>query len=251
VRPRVIPVLLLRQKGLVKTVKFKNSRYIGDPINALRLYNDMEVDELILLDIDASKERRGPAYEDLVEYGSEAFMPMSYGGGVKTVEQISRVLASGFEKVVLNSTTFDGYNFVEEAASKFGSQAVVAAVDVKKNLFGRYRVFNPLTSKTEKVSLSDHLDRLVTAGAGEIFLNSVDRDGTMQGYDEALISLAGQGLDVPLVVCGGAGSITDFPPALEAGADACAAGSLFVFQSKSRGVLINYPGEQGLRGLFG
>lgn len=249
-RPRIIPVLLLDEGGLIKTVKFKRDKYLGDPINALRLYNDMEVDELVLLDIKASKERRAPDLEALRELASEAFMPMCYGGGVKTVDEIGTILRAGFEKVSLNAAILEDRSLLERAAAKFGSQSVVASVDIKRNLFGKYRVYNHATGKNTKFSPEEYLQEVVDSGAGEVLLNSVDQDGKMTGYDLGLLERVANRISVPLVVCGGAGHIDDFPKALKSGADACAAGSLFVYQSKSKGVLINYPGDSVLEELL-
>jgi cyclase len=236
---------------LVKTVKFNKSTYIGDPINALRLFNEMEVDELILLDITASKQKRKPDCAVLEEIASEAFMPLCYGGGLSTLEDISAVFRAGFEKVSINAAAITHPRLLAEAAAKFGSQSVVASVDVKKSFFGAFKVYNHSKGKIHSQDLKSYIAALVMAGAGEILLNNVDRDGTMEGYDLDLLRTISQEVSVPLVACGGAGCLEDFPRALEAGAHACAAGSLFVYQSRRKGVLINYPGDARLSEVLG
>jgi imidazole glycerol-phosphate synthase subunit HisF len=241
-RARVIPCLLLRGQGLVKTRKFKDAVYIGDPVNAVRIFSEKEADELVLLDIDASREGREPNYELIAEVAGECFMPVAYGGGIRTLEQVRRLTRCGIEKVVINSAATESTEVITRAAEVFGSQAVVGGVDVRKSLLGGYRVVAKSASVETNLALDEHVRRLVAAGAGEILLNSVDRDGTMSGYDLNLIrSVAGR-VDVPVVACGGAGSVEHLREAVrDAGASAVAAGSLFVFQGKRRAVLISYP----------
>lgn len=246
-RARVIPCLLVRGNGLVKTRKFKDPVYVGDPINAIRIFSDKEVDEIVVLDIDASREGREPNYALIEEMAGEAFMPMAYGGGVRNIEQVRRLIRSGIEKVVINTAATESPEVLREAADMFGSQAVVAAVDVKKTLLGGYRVVVKSATVNIKVSLDDHIQNLVAAGAGEIFLNNVDRDGMMEGYDLQLISSVTQKVNVPVVACGGAGTVEHLAQAVtEGGASAVAAGSMFVFHGKHRAVLINYPKNVGL-----
>lgn len=243
VRTRVIPCLLLRGHGLVKTRKFADASYIGDPVNAVRIFSEKEVDELVVLDIDASREAREPDYALIAEIAGECFMPMAYGGGIRTLEQIRRLIRCGVEKVVINSAAIDDMQVVREAASVFGSQAVVGAVDVKRTLFGGLRVVGKSATVEAKCKFEDHLARLQAAGAGEILINSVDRDGMMAGYDLELIRSAARCVTVPLVACGGAGTPQHLLEAREAGASALAAGSMFVFHGKHRAVLISYPSE--------
>lgn len=246
-RARVIPCLLVRGNGLVKTRKFKEPVYVGDPINAIRIFSDKEVDEIVVLDIDASREGREPNYALIEEMAGEAFMPMAYGGGVRNIEQVRRLIRSGIEKVVINTAATESPEVLREAADMFGSQAVVAAVDVKKTLLGGYRVVVKSATVNIKASLDEHIQNLVAAGAGEIFLNNVDRDGMMGGYDLQLISSVTQKVNVPVVACGGAGTIKHLSQAVtEGGASAVAAGSMFVFHGKHRAVLINYPRNVGL-----
>lgn len=244
-RVRVMPCLLLRGHGLVKTRKFKDPVYLGDPVNAVRIFSEKEVDELIVLDIDASKDGREPDYDFIAEIAGESFMPIAYGGGIRTVEQVRRLIRCGVEKVVINTASTLSYDLIRQSAQVFGRQAVVGAIDVKKTLFGAYRVMVQSATVEAKVSLDEHVQNLVTAGAGEVFLNSVDRDGTMQGYDLSLIRRVAQQLRVPLVACGGAGTTDHLAAAVhEGGASAVAAGSMFVFHGRLRAVLLNYP--QGL-----
>ncbi len=243
-RPRVIPCLLLRGNGLVKTRRFRDPVYIGDPVNAVRIFSEKEADEIVVLDIDASREGREPNYELVAEIAGEAFMPVAYGGGVRSLGQMRRLIRSGVEKVVVNSVTVESTTVLSEGAAVFGSQAIVAGIDVKRTLLGGYRVVAKSGTVEAKVGLDEHLARLVAAGAGEIFLNSVDRDGTMGGYDLDLIRKVAPRVTVPVVACGGAGKLEHLSEAIrDGGASAVAAGSLFVFHGKHRAVLINYPKE--------
>jgi cyclase len=241
-KTRVIPVLLLKNQGLVKTVKFKNPKYIGDPINAVRIFNEKEVDEIVFLDISATPEGRDPNFDLLSDIASEAFMPMAYGGGIKNLDQIQRIFELGFEKVILNTAIFRNSKLIEDAASKFGSQSIVGCIDVQKTLFGRYELCTSSGAMKEKVSLSSHLTDLSRLGVGEIMVNSIDRDGSMSGYDLKLLKEVTSSVSVPVIACGGAGNIDDFVKAVDEGnASAVAAGSLFVFMGPHRAVLINYP----------
>jgi cyclase len=241
-KTRVIPVLLLRGRGLVKTVKFKEPKYVGDPINAVRIFNEKEVDELVFLDISATAEGRGPAFDVLADIAGEAFMPMAYGGGVTTLEQVKRIFGLGFEKVIINSAAYGRLGLISEAAGIFGSQSIVGCVDVRKTLLGRYELSSRSGQAREGVALHEHLAALEPAGAGEILVNSVDRDGTMSGYDLKLLKEVTSRVRVPVIACGGAGSVDDFVQAVEVGhAAAVAAGSLFLFMGRHRAVLINYP----------
>lgn len=241
-RPRVIPCLLLRGQGLVKTRRFGSPTYIGDPVNAIRIFSEKEVDELVILDIEASREGREPNYELVAEMAGEAFMPIAYGGGVRTLEQVRRLIRSGIEKVVINSAISESTALLREAADVFGSQAVVGAVDVRRTLFGGYKVAVKSGTVELKTRLEEHVRRIVSAGAGELFLNSIDRDGMMQGYDLELIRSVTSAVNVPVVACGGAGSLQHMAEAIhKAGASAVSAGSMFVFHGRHRAVLISYP----------
>lgn len=239
---RVIPCLLLRGNGLVKTRKFKDAVYIGDPVNAVRIFSDKEVDEIIILDIDASKENREPNYDLIEEIAGEAFMPMAYGGGIKTINQVKRLIRSGVEKVVINTAATESVALIQEVAGMFGSQAVVGAIDVRKPMFGSFRVMAMSGTKETKLNLHTYTEQLIDAGAGEIFINNIDRDGMMNGYDLSLIKSVVDRINVPVVACGGAGNVAHLNAAIkEGGASAVSAGSMFVFHGKHKAVLINYP----------
>lgn len=250
-RARVIPCLLVRGNGLVKTRKFKDAVYIGDPVNAMRIFSEKEVDEIVVLDIDASREGREPNYALIEEMAGEAFMPMAYGGGIRSLEQVRRLIRCGIEKVVINTAATESTAVIRAAAAEFGSQAVVGAVDVRKPLLGRYRVMSKSATVETKLDLGEHIKNLVSSGVGEILINSVDRDGMMNGYDLELIRTVTQMVNVPVVACGGAGSIEHLAQAIrEGGASAVAAGSMFVFHGKHRAVLISYLKPSQLREYF-
>ncbi len=247
-RTRVIPCLLLRGHGLVKTRRFKEPVYIGDPVNAVRIFSEKEVDELVLLDIDASREQREPNYELVAEIAGECFMPVAYGGGIRTLEQVRRLIRSGVEKVVINSAACTSTEVIRAAADVFGSQAVMGAVDVRKPLLGGWRVMARSGTVETGLALDAHVQALVASGAGELLVNNIDRDGTMAGFDLDLIRRLTGLVNVPVVACGGAGSVEHLRQAVqEAGASAVAAGSLFVFHGKHRAVLINYPSAAELQ----
>lgn len=247
IRARVIPCLLLRGHGLVKTKKFKDPVYVGDPVNAVRIFSEKEVDELVILDIDASREGREPNYELIAEISGECFMPVAYGGGIRTLAQARKLIRCGIEKVVINSASVESTAFIREIADVFGSQAVVGAIDAKKTLLGGHRVFVKSGTIDAKVKPEDHASILERAGAGEIFLNSIDCDGQMQGFDLPLIQKVARRVNVPLVACGGAGNVEHLREAIiEGGASAVAAGSMFVFHGKRQAVLINYLSNTSL-----
>jgi cyclase len=240
--PRVIPCLLLRDRGLVKTVQFKKDVYIGDPVNAVRIFNEKEVDELILLDIDATREGRGPDFELIAEIAGECFMPVAYGGGIRSFSDVQRVIRSGIEKVVINSAAYGSMDVVSEASAVYGAQAVVGSIDARKQFLGGHKLYSCSGTREEPVKLLDHIAALIAAGAGELFINSIDRDGMMNGYDIDLIRKVGDATRVPVIASGGAGSVADLVEAVRAGgASAVAAGSIFVFHGRHKAVLINYP----------
>lgn len=244
-KTRVIPVLLLRGRGLVKTVKFKDPKYIGDPINSVRIFNEKEVDELIFLDITATPEGRGPDFDLLADIAGEAFMPMGYGGGIATLDQVRQVFSLGFEKVVINSAGYGSGELIQQASAIYGVQAIVASIDVRKTLMGRYELMSHGGRTKQAGSLKDHIARLESLGAGEIFINAIDRDGTQSGYDIKLVKEVSAACSVPVIACGGAGSIEHFAQAVhEGGASAVAAGSMFVFVGPHRAVLITYPDRE-------
>ena len=249
-RIRVIPVLLLKNEGLVKTIKFKDTRYIGDPRNAVKIFNEKEVDELAFLDIQANRHGNGPNFNMLSEIANECFMPLCYGGGISSLEQIKRLFSIGVEKVALNSTLHNNVQLLKAASEQYGSQSIIASVDVKKNFFGKYEVFiksGTVNTKKDPVKFAVEMQKY---GAGEILLNSIDRDGTMKGYDLDLISSITNSIDIPLIACGGAGNLSHLKEAIKnAKASAVAAGSLFVYHGKHNAVLINYPKEDEIKYL--
>lgn len=247
---RVIPALLLRDGGLVKTQKFGKRKYIGDPINAIRIFNEKEVDELVLLDIDASRHGREPDYALIESIAGECFMPLGYGGGISTIEQARRIFSSGVEKVVLQTSALQNPALVTEIAQRFGSQSVVVSIDIKRDWLGRYRLWSSSSRRALSADWLQTLRSIVSAGAGEVLLNSVDRDGMQQGYDLRLIKAAADAVDVPLIALGGAAELWHFVEAIEMGASAVAAGSLFVLQGPHRAVLISYPNYSELESLF-
>jgi cyclase len=243
-RPRFIPALLLKGRSLVKTVKFKEPTYVGDPINAVRIFNDKAVDELILLDIDAQRRGGGPDFELIADIAGEAFIPLCYGGGVSRLEHFERLFKLGIEKVAVNSAATGAMPLVAEAARVFGSQSVVVGIDVRRTLFGRHERWTVGGTSNTRTTAPDAARTAEAAGAGELLLSSIDRDGTMQGYEHALLREVSSAVKVPLIACGGAASLADMARALrEGGAAAAAAGSLFVFHGKHRAVLITYPSE--------
>jgi len=245
-RPRIIPVLLLKGLGLVKTVKFKSPNYIGDPMNAVKIFNDLEADELVFLDISATPENRIPSLELVNRIGEEAFMPFSVGGGIKKVDDVRRIIESGAEKVVINSEALANPKLVEQAATLIGSQSTVVSIDVKKNIFGKKVVMTQCGKRKSKISPSVHAKQMVESGAGEIIINSIDHEGTGMGYDLDLIQEVADAVEVPVVALGGASGIADFKLALDKGAHAVAAGSLFVYQGPRKAVLINYPSKEDI-----
>jgi cyclase len=239
-RPRIIPVLLLTESGLVKTERFKTRRYIGDPINALRVFNDKEVDEIVILDIDATPAGRGPDFDRIGDLAGECFMPMAYGGGIRSVAEAERLFSLGVEKVILGTRALEQPELVSAISASAGAQSVAVCLDFRRNWLGRNHVFVRGGKKDTGRDPVEVARQMQDLGAGEIILQSMDRDGTAQGYDVALIGEIASELKIPLVACGGAGTKDDFRSALGAGAAAAAAGSFFVFYGKHRAVLISY-----------
>ena len=248
IRPRVIPALLLKGQGLVKTVKFKDPKYLGDPINIVRIFNDKEVDEIVLLDITATPENRAPRFEMLKNIASEAFIPLAYGGGIRSMDDVRALLSIGIEKLIMNTSAVENPSLVREVADHAGSQAAVVSMDVKKNFLGKYEVFTRCGQKKTGLDPVKHAVEMEKMGAGEIFVNSIDRDGTMQGYDIDLVRKVADAVNVPVVACGGAGNLSHVAEVIKQGhASAAAAGSMFVFQGPLRGVLISYPAPKELK----
>lgn len=241
-RHRLMPCLLLRGWGLVKTVRFKNPAYVGDPINTVRIYNEKEVDELIFLDITATPEGKQPPYELLEDLASECFMPLAYGGGIHDLDAMGRIFSLGVEKIAINTYAHENPDFLTQGANRFGSQSIIASIDAKKTLMGGYKVFVNGGRKKTKHSPAEWAKTLESAGAGEILITSIDRDGTFSGYDVELVSMVTEAVSVPVIACGGCGTVDDFGTVIrEGGASAAAAGSMVVYQGSHRAVLINFP----------
>jgi cyclase len=246
-RRRVIPCLLLRGAGLVKTLRFKEPKYVGDPINAIRIFNEKEVDELVFLDIEASAKNQEPNYAMLRSITSECFMPLCYGGGVRSLDQVEKILKVGVEKVALNTALVELPDLVRAAATAHGSSTIVGSIDFKRNLFGKASACIRSGSGNTGLSPVDLAKRAEGLGVGEILLNSIDRDGTMQGYDLDVLRQVSEAVKVPVIACGGAGSLAHFHQAIhQAGASAVAAGAFFVFVGRHRAVLITYPSQKDL-----
>lgn len=249
--PRIIPVLLLKGKGLVKTVRFKAPRYIGDPINAVRIFNDLKADELVFLDTDASRENRTISVDLVRTIGDEAFMPFAVGGGIGTLNQMEVIFKAGAEKVVINTQAVLNPRFIKDAANHFGSQSIIVSIDVKNTLFNKQVV--KIRDGLDKTKLApvEWAKRVEDMGAGEIMINSIDEDGKMQGYDiELTEKIAGQ-VGIPVITCGGAGCLEHLRQGFEQGhAHALAAGSLFVYHGPRKAVLINYPTKKEVSKLF-
>ncbi len=241
-RPRVIPVLLLKGLGLVKSIRFKDHKYIGDPINAVKLFNDLKADELVFLDILASKEKRTISLDFVKTVGDEANMPFAVGGGINSITDIKNILRAGAEKVIINTFASEKPDFIKEAANEFGSSTIVVCIDIKKKLLSKQQVYIYGGTKSINYSPVEYAKIMEEQGAGEIIINSIDRDGMMDGYDIDLIKSVSEAVTIPVIASGGAGKLDDFRNAIINGrASAVAAGSFFVFYGSRRAVLINYP----------
>jgi len=250
-RTRVIPALLLKNDGLVKTIRFKDPTYVGDPINAVKIFNDKEVDELLFIDIQATREKRTPNFELVSRISREAFMPFGYGGGIRNLEDVNKLLRLGVEKVSINAYAIENPDFIKKAAQNVGSQSVVASIDVRQDSSGRHWVFDYRSGTTTKLDPVTSAILMEKNGAGEILLNSVDRDGTFSGYDINIIRKVSSSVGIPVIALGGAGKIQDFAEAVKVGgASAVAAGSFFVFHGPHRAVLITYPAKNELKKVF-
>lgn len=239
--PRVIPALLLQDGGLVKTVRFREPRYVGDPINTVRIFNDKQVDEIVLLDISAARTGARPDEIAIEEIVSEAFMPVGYGGGVKDLAQARRLIQLGVEKVILNTVAVERPRAIVEIADELGSSTTVVSIDVLRSRSGEYEVVVAGGTRATGIDVRRHIEEMARLGAGELLVTAIDHDGTMSGYDLELYRQVSGVADVPVIACGGAGSVQDMVDVVAAGAAAAAAGSLFVFHGRHRAVLINYP----------
>ncbi len=241
-RPRIIPCLLIKDNGLVKSVQFKDHKYVGDPINAVKIFNEKEVDEIIIIDIDATTQNREPDFKLIESLAAECRMPLCYGGGVKTVEQAQRIFALGVEKVSISSEAITNPNLLTEIGNRVGSQSIVVVMDVKKNKSGKYEIWTHNGTKNsgkDPIEFAKEVERL---GAGEVVVNSIDADGMMKGYDMELIDKVRDAINLPLTVLGGAGTLKDIGSLISKHkVIGAAAGSLFVFKGVFKAVLINYP----------
>jgi cyclase len=242
-----MPCLLFQNEGLVKTVKFKNPAYVGDAVNAVKIYNEKEVDELVFLDITASAENRAPDLATIEKIASECFMPLTYGGGVSALEQVRQILRVGVEKVSFNSAAINNPQVVSETAKAFGTQCVVVSIDIKKNFWGKYEVYANRGTRSVKMNPVDFARRMEETGAGEIFLTAIDREGTWQGFDLDLIKRVSDAVKIPVIAHGGAGTLGHIEDAVKIGkASAVALGSMVVYQKKGMGVLVNFPKRKDL-----
>jgi cyclase len=250
-RPRIIPVLLLQNKGLVKSVNFKNHRYIGDPINAVRIFNDLKADELVFIDILATKENRTISVDFVKNVGEEANMPFSAGGGIKTLEDIRKIIEDGAEKVILNSIAGENPGFVKEAADAFGSSTITVCIDVKKDFLGNEKVWIKAGSKSLASNPVQYARQMEDNGAGELIIQSIERDGTMEGYDINLIKKIAESVTIPVVSLGGAGKwehIIELNSLVSL--NGLAAGSLFIYHGERNAILVNYPERESILQLF-
>jgi len=249
--PRIIPCLLVKNKGLVKTTRFKNPVYVGDPINAVRIFNDKQADELLIVDIDATVEGKEPDYQMIEHWASECRMPLGYGGGIKTTDQAMRIFSLGVEKVAVSAAVINNPEIISAIAKQAGSQSIAVVIDVKKKLFGGYEVCTHNGKTYTGKNPVELATQAEDAGAGEIIINSIDHDGMMKGYDVNLVDIIRQKISLPITVLGGAGSLEDMGLLIKKfGIIGAAAGSLFVFKGVHKAVLINYPGEFEKEQLF-
>lgn len=248
IRPRIIPCLLLDEnQGLVKTTRFKKPRYIGDPVNAVKIFNNKSVDELCILDISATKLAKSPPWEVLKDIASEAFMPLSYGGGVSSLEDVKKLLSIGYEKIIFNTALIENPRLIRDAISALGGQSIVASIDVKSSFVHKQFCYVNCGQEKTKYSPVELAKIAEQLGVGEILLNSIDNDGMMEGYDLDLVRTVVESVSVPVIACGGAGSLEDVRKVLqEANAHAAAAGSIFVYYGRNKAILITYPGENAL-----
>lgn len=245
---RVIPCLLLNESSLVKTVNFKNPGYIGDPVNTARIFNELEVDELVLLDITATNKKARPNLKLLAELAQECFMPLAYGGGIRTFEDAKRIFQIGIEKIVINSYAFENPTFISQLAKHFGNQAVVASIDVGKTMFGKYQVFSNSGKSKQNVDVLAWAKQLEQLGAGEILLTAIHQEGTWKGFDTDLVERVSSVVEIPVIANGGASNLDDIKKVVDKGkASAVCIGSMVVYQNKGMGVLVNFPDQNKLK----
>ena len=241
-RPRIIPLLLIHNRGLVKTIKFNNGKYVGDPLNAVKIFNEKEVDELTVFDIDASALGKEPNYELIQKMAAQCRMPLCYGGGIKNLRQAEKLLSYGVEKIALSSVLAEKPEIVRDIALNLGNQSVVAVLDIKKDIFGNYKMYTINGKNKTDISIHKLIDTIQNYGVGEIVLNSINHDGTGKGYDLLMVEKFIKDINVPLTIVGGAGSDQDMINLIKKfGIIGVCAGSRFVFKGKYKAVLINYP----------
>ncbi len=244
-RPRIIPVLLLKNNGLVKSIQFKNHKYIGDPINAVRIYNELEADEIIFLDIEATKNNRCVDVQLVKDIGEEANMPFGVGGGINSLSQIENLIHAGAEKVVICSEALHRPEFIQEASQEFGSSTIAVCMDVGKSFFGGTKLYSHSGSKAHSIDLESFVKKMQDFGAGELIIQSIVQDGKMTGYNHEISAAVAKKISIPVTILGGAGSMEDIKSLHQQHPfNGYAAGSLFVYQGKHRGVLINYPSQE-------
>jgi len=251
-RKRIIPVLLIKDKGLVKGVNFRNHKYVGDPINTVKIFNDKEVDELIVLDILATENNRCIDLELVKALADECFMPFTAGGGITNINQIKEIIRAGAEKVSLNSTLSYNPSLIRDASRIFGRQSIVVSVDINKNWFGGLELYSNCYKTKIKKTLVNWLKELEKLGAGEVLINCIHKDGLMEGYDLSLINEIASYVSIPIIILGGAGKYDDLRYVFtNSDVSAAAAGSLFVFHGNLRAVLINYPTKDEQLSIYG
>jgi cyclase len=239
---RAIPCLLLDKDGLYKTVQFKKPIYVGDPINAVKIYNEKEVDELMILDITATKEKREPNYDLLKQLASECFMPLAYGGGINKYEQAAKLFELGIEKVALNNSAIENPSLITEISSVYGNQSVIVSIDIKKNLWGKYGIYSHNGTKNTGLDLNNFVKKVESLGAGELLITSIEKEGTWNGFDIDILKSLTSLVKIPIIISGGCGNIQHIAEAVKIGkASAVAIGSMAVFQKKGMGVLISFP----------
>jgi cyclase len=233
---RLIPCLLINNERLVKTIKFQKPSYVGDPLNAIRIFNEKEVDEILIFDIGVTKSNKEPDFKYIEKLASECFMPLCYGGGISNLEQVKKLVSIGVEKVSLNTAILNNYDLIYNTSKLFGSQNVVASIDINNNIFNKYYIFNK-----KKLDINNHIQNIINSGAGEILINCVHKDGTMSGPDLKLLTYLSKEINIPIIYQGGISSLDDIYKVFNYGINAVSAGSFFIYHGKHRAVLISYP----------
>lgn len=247
---RVIPVLTIQNNLLVKTHKFSKPKYIGDPLNAVRIFNDKEVDEILLIDISASRENKSPNFELIENISSQCLMPLTYGGGIKTISDAKRIFSIGVEKISLQSAAFENPEIIYQLSEIFGQQSIILSIDIKRTFLNQLKIYNYLTGKKSSKDLMETIKEFIGLGVGEVLLNSVDKDGVLKGPDLELIELISEKIDIPLIALGGVSRLEDMRDLINAGASAVAAGSFFSFYGPHKAVLLTYPKPYEIENLF-